>query len=153
MKYCFDASVLIDMWNDFYPMTIFPTLYEKLRKIVQEIIIIKPIFDQISEEKQLCSYLKEIDLQITPIKNKHQEEALSLETKYQTIPDSKGADPTDIKLISFAKIEKHFIVTSESKQTNQPGEIKNYKIPRICDIEKVGCINFIEFLGRHHIEI
>ena len=48
MSYCIDANVFITASHRDYPQHIFPKLYRELKsKLSDQIIIIKPIFDEI----------------------------------------------------------------------------------------------------------
>ena len=69
-----------------------------------------------------------------------------MEKSYQIKPKSKGANVNDILLIAFAKQNNYKVVTLEAEQLQPPNKISNYKIPLICNKEKVTCINFVELL-------
>ena len=48
MSYCVDANVFITAWHETYRRHLFPKLYHELKsKLSDQIIIIKPIFDEI----------------------------------------------------------------------------------------------------------
>ena len=177
MSYCVDANVFITAWYERYPKRTFPTLYRELKsKLPSQIILIKPIFDEIEpienhklaildkiasnedEEKEQKKLLenhpvriwlkKEMRIKETPIDGKVEMLALELEGKYETDEVSKGASPQDIKLIAFASLGNHSVVTFESEQKEPPSKKSNYKIPLICKEEKVECISFVEMLNR-----
>ena len=59
----------------------------------------------------------------------------------------------DIALIAYAKNESKTVVTLEAQQPQKPGKKCNYKIPLVCDEQKVDCISFITMLERLGIEI
>ena len=156
MSYCFDTNIFIESWNRIYPKEVFPTLWEKLIEKQQEIIIIKPIYDELFPTKskdELVLWLTGNNFSPTAIDNNDEEFALNLRKKYKLVEASKGADTTDSKLISFAKNKDHTVVTYERVQPNKPGKLKNYKIPLICEENKVKCIPFIDFLKEVEIEI
>ncbi|MCY4305891.1 MAG: DUF4411 family protein [Aestuariivita sp.] len=79
--------------------------------------------------------------------------ALELEGKYEIEEKSKGASSADIKLIAFARLEDHTVVTLETYQKDVPDKKSKYKIPIICKKEKVRCINFIEMLDYGKIQV
>jgi len=165
--YCLDANVLIECWNESHRYETFPRLYVEMeRKLPSRIILIRPIFDQIeldpeSEEKNgdkkklsLRSWLEEnMKLEPSPVPDRVEEEALSLMNKYETNQKKKGADAVDIKLIAYAKIEGHTVVTMESVQKDKPKEKRNYQIPLICELEDVKCINTYDFWEECGIEV
>ena len=182
MSYCIDTNVFITAWHRDYPKHIFPKLYHELKsKLSDQIIIIKPIFDEIEpvtggdtklnlldketpnehkkkEQRALLEnhpvriWLKrELKIEKTPITKEVQILALKLEGKYEVDENSKGASPADIKLIAFAALKNHIVVTFETYQINVPTKKSNYKIPLICEKEGVKCITFIEMLDRINI--
>ncbi len=181
MSYCIDANIFITAWHRDYPKHIFPKLYRELKsKLSDQIIIIKPIFDEIElvlggnkklnlldkkipneYEKQQSTLLKEHPLHMwlrkelkikkTPITEEVERLALKLEGKYETDEISRGASPIDIKLIAFAVLEKHIVVTFETYQKQVPTKKSKYKIPLICEKEGVECITFVKMLDRSNI--
>ena len=155
MKYCIDASSFICLWNDTYPRETFPTLYTELGQISSRIVLIQPIFLEIKEEEELDEWLEDIHLASTNLEDKHERESLDLSKKYEIDLGSSGsgASQTDIKLISFAKVEKITLVTEEKHQTTTPDKVSNYKIPLICKQEQVRCVNFLKFLNDNEIRV
>ena len=102
--YCLDANIFIDPWERDYPLSIFPTLWEKISEYKENFIILKNIFDEIDppsphlkgkerrNKHPLRTWLEEN--QITPISVPREIHKLSLtlEKKYQIRPKiSKGA--------------------------------------------------------------
>ena len=172
MRYCVDANVFITAWNDDYPQDVFPKVYTEIKQAVNDIIIIKPIFDEIdpispSHKKKSESELRELyplrmwlikDAQIepTPIGDDVKDRALQLEAKYETKETGRGANKNDIKLIAYALINKYTVVTLEGMQKDPPKKKCNYKIPLICQKcqdEVVDCIDFVELLRKLNIKI
>jgi len=167
MSYCIDANVFITVWHVTYPRKIFPTLYRAMgNKLPGNIILIKPIFDQIEpvsgrkdaqklqQEHPVRLWLKEdMGINETPIDDKVRQKALELMAQYETDEYSKGADEKDVILIAFALLGNHAVVTLEEKQKQLPAKKSNYKIPLICQIENVECISFVELLGRCNISV
>ena len=182
MSYCIDANVFITAWHRDYPQHIFPKLYRELKsKLSDQIIIIKPIFDEIEpitggdkklnlldketlnehEKKEQRALLenhpvriwlkREMKIKETPITEEVEILALGLKRKYEVDEKAKGASPADIKLIAFAALENHTVVTLEAYQKDVPNNKSNYKIPLICEREEVRCINFVKMLDRSNI--
>lgn len=167
MSYCIDANVFITVWHVTYPREIFPTLYREMEsKLPGNIILIKPVFDEIEpvsgrkekaklqKEHPVRLWLKEdMGINETPIDDKVRQKALELMAKYETEEYSRGADEKDVTLIAFALLGNHTVVTLEEKQKQPPAKKSNYKIPLICQIENVECIDFVELLGQCNIEV
>ena len=169
-KYCMDADIFIGSWNDKYKPSIFPTLWGELFNAKNSFSIIKPIYDEIDpisatdikkltpeelkEKHPLRSWLQQLQLTPKSIAQKIDHYSLLLEEKYETKPQGKGAGENDIKLIAYAKHHNGCVVTSEAKQNLQQSmPTCNYKIPLICELEHVQCINFIEMLEELKIKI
>lgn len=171
MTYCLDANVLITAWNKSYPQNVFPTLYTEMeRQLHDKIILIKPIFDEIdpirSQDKKKSTESLQQDYplrfwlehnlkpKVPSVDGNVEKEALSLINEYQLRDNaSKGADSTDAKLIAYASVHKHTVVTLESDQTQPPKEPHNYKIPLICKENNVACIDFVKLLENCKIKV
>ena len=169
MKFCVDANVFITAWNVNYPPDVLPKVYNKIAQGVANIIIIKPVFDQIdpisqshkkkSEDELKKLYplrmwlMKDARIKPTPIDNDVKDKSLQLEEKYEIDEAGKDADENDIKLIAYALINQYTVVTLEGVQIQRPGKKCNYKIPLICQDEGVACINFVGLLRKLNIQI
>lgn len=169
-KYCLDSNIFITAWSYSHPRDVFPTLWEKLIENKESIVLIKPIFEEIdpidteTKKKLKADKLKEVShLRLwldkyqffpTPIDDAAvEEEALQLEREYKTRNLSKGAGSNDIRLIAYAKLKKQIVATFEEKQKQAPQKKFKYKIPLICEKERVECIDFIDLLRRLDISI
>ncbi len=178
MKYCLDANVLMTAWYVTYPPETFPTLYEEMeKKLPGNIIIIKPIFDEIEpisdnnlkkllksakdDERSRKKIKEDFSLRIwikyklsigeIHISDDVKQKSLSLMSKYETSNLSSGAGETDIELISYAHENTFTVVTLESRQKQKPTKQCRYKIPLICEKEGVTCIGFIDLLNKCNI--
>ncbi|MBU0699872.1 DUF4411 family protein [bacterium] len=167
-NYCVDANIFITAWYINYPINIFPSLWEKIANKKDEIILIKPIFDEIEPisssdhkleiaEKRtkypIRMWLIENGFTETSIDDDINKTSLELEKAYEINDISKGADNKDILLISYAKEKNKTVVTLEGNQPQKPKEKYNYKIPLICQEQKVKCIDFVQMIGGLGIRI
>ncbi len=167
-----DANALITPWLTTYHRNVFPSLWEALAQNHEELILIKPIFDEIEpmssedrktlknpsdgklrEKYSLRLWMESSGFTPIPISDDIDGKALELERKYQTDNYGKGANQNDIKLIAYAKYNENTVVTLESVQTARPKRVSNYKIPLICAEEDVECITFTEMLQKLKISI
>ena len=157
--YCIDANVFITAWNESHPVDVFPSLWLQLVNHRTDMILIKPIFDEIDPILQTDKYTLRmwmIDNQFVPIPvNKFVEDrSLEWEEEYQIKEDSKrGVSENDLKLIAYAKRYSKTVVTGEGKQPEKPKKKYNYKIPLVCDEQEVQCINFVKMLRRLSIKV
>jgi len=115
-RFCVDADVFITSWNRDYPQNIFPSLWREIAKHQEDIILIKPIYEQIDpvsesdrnktdaqkrEKYPLRMWLQQQGFAATPVDDETEQCSLELEQTYQTDNGSKGADQNDIKLIAY----------------------------------------------------
>ncbi len=170
-QYCVDANVFITAWYDRYigyPPRIFPSLWKQLSECRSDIVLIKPIFDEIEpisppdkklsiekkrEKYPLRVWMEENQFDVTDINDETKAVSLDLEKEYEINSESKGAGQNDITLIAYAKIMDKTVVTFEAKQPQKPGKKSNYKIPLICQEQDVACINFIDMLDSLNIRV
>ena len=157
-KYCADANIFIECWNRIYPFDIFPSLWKQIALHKDDIVLIRPIYDQFVQKKRekedpLSIWIRENHFLRTPIDNEIKKLSLNLEAKYQITDQSKGVDQNDLTLIAYAKKENKIVVTLEGEQNQKPREKKNYKIPLVCSEEGVSCVNFIEMINDFGITI
>lgn len=166
MKYCFDASSLIALEYERYPREYFPTLYLKLEKLPLSdyIVVIQPIYEEVEnyvvkveqlESKRPIRYwlTRDLNLEIAGIDSIVNEESLLLQEKYKIDFSRKNsASEQDITLIAFASVNSQTVV-SEEIQPKIPKELRNLKIPRICELEGVRCINLLDFIKELNIQV
>lgn len=160
-EFCLDANIFITAWYDLYPPRILKSLWAEIAKHQKNMILIKPIFDEIepissansklSKDKKnkaypLRSWLSENNFIETAIDDQTREISLELEKEYEISDTSKGASQNDITLIAYTKIKDKTVVTFEADQQEPPGKKSNYKIPLICTEQNVKCIKFIKML-------
>ena len=167
-QYCLDANIFITAWNSGYPIRVFLSLWEQLAHCRNDLVLIKPVFDEIDpissadkklpKEKKIEKYplrvwMIENHFDAEPITDEINAVSLELEKEYETNNDPKGANQNDITLIAYAKVKEKIVVTFEEAQPQKPGKKKNYRIPLICDEQGVECINFVAMLDRLGIRI
>ena len=167
-KYCVDANIFIATWHVSYPMNIFPTLWEEIAKKKDEIILIKPIFDEIepisSIDRKLNIEMKRMKYPVrtwltengfteTLIDDDINKASLELERDYEINDISRGVSSKDTLLISYAKKKEKTVVTLEEEQKQKPGKKYNYKIPLVCSEQGVECIDFVQMIERLGIRI
>lgn len=167
-QYCLDANTLITAWNSGYTMRVFPSLWKQLAQCRNDLVLIKPVFDEIDpissadknlpkakkrEKYSLRVWMIENYFDAEPITDEINAVSLELEKEYETNNNPKGANQNDITLIAYAKVKEKTVVTFEEEQPQKPGKKKNYKIPLICNEQGVECIKFVTMLDRLDIRI
>ena len=167
-QYCVDANIFITAWYENYRDSVLPSLWEQLALHRDDIILLKPIFDEIEpissadmklskgkkkEKYPLRMWMQEKQFAITSINNETEAISLDFEKQYEISNESKGANQKDIILIAYAKQMGKTVVTFEGEQPQKPGKKSNYRIPLICREQDVDCINFVTMLERLGIRI
>lgn len=167
-KYCVDANIFITAWYRSYPPHIFSPIWNQIVQHRDDIVLIKPVFDEIEpilssdsdlsiqnkrEKYPLRVWLEESRFAIPDISDEVNVVSLDLEREYETDNTSKGAGQIDITLIAYAKVTGKTVVTLEAKQNQKPDKKSKYKIPLICKELGVLCIDFIEMLDELDIRI
>lgn len=145
-KYCVDSCVLIDLWHRLYPPVTFPSLWTNFNKLIEvgEIISTIEVYNELEPQAdELSVWIKQhksmfIDLDQDQIK--------ILRDIYNKFPDmvSKGSKTgADAFLVALAKVKVLTVITSEQKVTNPSP--KDPKVPNLCEMYGVTCINLVEF--------
>ncbi len=114
-QYCLDANIFITAWNSDYPMRVFLSLWEQLAQCRNDLILIKPVFDEIdpvsladnkippSQKRKkypLRIWMIENRFEATTITNEINTVSLELEKEYETNKDPKGANQNDITFLN-----------------------------------------------------
>jgi len=156
MKYVIDTSSLIDLRFDVYPPDVFPSLYKLLTKVTERIIILDEIHAEIEENSKYKGVLEWLsdEMKIDPYPTRRLAEVSRMEEDYEA-GAGNGASVVDIRLIAFPKYAGFDckVVTSEGNQKTPPKEPKHYKIPLICRLEGVECIDLLSFLRENRIKV
>lgn len=149
----FDASALFDLW-EFYPLGQFPKLWVWIGEQVAkgEFTAPVPAFEPVERKiPEFGSWLKKRGVRRLPKDEAVLVEALRIkkllgiqEEKY----GSKGVDQNDLLIIATARVHGVELITTEGRQNQKPTEMKQYRIPTVCDLPDVGVIhhNLIEVI-------
>ncbi len=146
-KYSFDSSGFIDAWNRYYPIDLFPTLWEKIATLLQKEIIIASsiVWDEIKQkDDELKKFLEKFKKSFkSPTKREQEIVEKIINNNPEWIKNNKNeADPF---VIALAKLKNLKVVTYEN-----PKKTKNH-IPAVCRQMKVEYFSFIEFLREENI--
>jgi len=154
-RYCVDSGVFITSWNISYPIRMFPEVWSELEAKKDQLLIIKPMFDEIdppsasdltsAELRQKHPLHDWVKNRFNPLLLNDEVEALAFELRerYNTQKTGKGAGEKDISLIAYAKQHGLPLVTLESQQRDRPKKKQKYKIPLICQDEGVVFLNHL----------
>ena len=153
--YCFDTSAFMEPWNRWYPVDVFPSLWESISEHIRHNRIISPL--EVKRELQakddaLYRWLRDHDglfqeetLEIVEFMH---HEIFAIE-QFRRIAEAgrNGADPL---VISLAKVTGRTVVTNEQRVGS---ESRRVKIPRICDHFGVRWIGPLQYYRETGIRI
>ena len=158
--FCLDANVLITAWDVIYPIDVLPTLWSEIADKRHSMLLLQPIYEEIKpRENELKKWLESNNFFPTDADSAAVNLSMDLGREYrvgessESSQSSKGVSVNDLRLIAYAQIHKKIVVTLEAKQKQPPKEKWKYKIPTVCEQERVHCINFIEMLRELKISI
>lgn len=156
MDYVFDASALVDAWNEWYAPIILPTLWEDdLIRLAERSIITVPDAVLLELEKHIddlyrwCKDSEEILCNNST--GEIQEIVRDISNTYQNlshgvVPSAKSfADPF---VIATAHYYGCAVVTHESFSNNMNGP----KIPDVCRDMKIRTVRFARFVREQNLQ-
>lgn len=143
--YIFDTSAFAKLNRD-YPRENLSIVWEKVEEVVGEkrLISSEVVYREILKGNDYLSrWAKENRDIFHPLSKDIQNVTRSIINEYQSIIDFKrnksGADPF---VIAFAKVVNGIVVTEE-KPSGGPDKVK---IPDVCSLMKIQCVNFLTVL-------
>ena len=128
--YCIDANTLITAWNIHYLENVFSSLWKKLANHKDNIILIKPIFDQIdpilqqdrnktekekADKYPLRMWMINNQFMSTPVGESAENRELELFSASQSLPH---ISEVDIERESF-KLETEYKIANNSKRVDE----------------------------------
>lgn len=139
----------MDGWIRFYPPTIFPTLWAKVEKLVEDGIIVAT--DEVANElerkaDELFGWIQNRVNMLIPLDEPIQHRVLTIMEKFPRFADERtGKSMGDPFVIAVAQIHGLKVITGEKGGTaNKP------KIPYVCDqfgIQHMGFLDLIKECG------
>lgn len=148
-----DASSIVQAW-DSYPIDIFPPLWGWLGGEVANGQLQFPdvAYAEIGHVCPDCAdWLKANTVQIVSTDAATVAAAMAIKALMGIKNDEYhrlGVDENDVLVVSAAKVTGTDLLSNESVQSNLPVNIKQYKIPAVCNLAGVNvpCMNFLDFL-------
>jgi hypothetical protein len=156
-KYCLDANVLIQAWQNYYSPRFCPDYWNVLNELGHSGIIFLP--ENVSEEitrtdDDLAKWVKESKIEKKPIDevvSKCLQEIYAKDPLHKFLVDNrKNRSLADPWVIAHAMKENACVVTKEGKVTALTA--KNVRIPNVCENMIVRWINDSDFVAEIGIE-
>ena len=146
MPYCVDTSAWLDGWQRHYPPDVFPTLWTKLDGLIAagEIISSEEVYVEIQrKDDELHDWIKERKQMLVPLDEAVQTRALELLAEFPRLVDTlRGRSKADPFVIATAMERNAVIVTGEMFT----GNLDKPRIPDVCRVKNIRCINFLEMI-------
>ena len=148
IRYSIDTSSILDGWRRYYPIDVFPTLWNNLEELIRKGDMkasVEVRYELAKKDDAVHAWLKEHDGFYVPIDNRIQREVSGILKQYPRLIDTRrgrsGADPF---VIALAKINECAVVTGELAS----GRLDRPKIPDVCDAVGVECLNLLKLIRR-----
>lgn len=148
----FDASSILFAWDN-YPIEKFPPLWNWMAIQVGEhqFAISQVAYDEVKQKSPECGKWLEVnEIQRLPLSNEILHLALSIKQTLGITEENygKGVGENDLFIIATAKTFGLTLISEERRQLNPPKEMKNRKIPSVCNLKEVDvvCVHFIDLI-------
>jgi Domain of unknown function (DUF4411) len=147
-----DASSMIWAWEN-YPVGQMVGFWTWFGGEVAAGHIVFPAvaLDEVNHKVPDCgTWLVENECTVAPVTNQIVQLANAIKTLLGIANDNygpKGVDENDLFIIATAQAMRMPLISDEGKQQNPPGNIKNSKIPAVCnhpDVD-VECMKFLDY--------
>jgi hypothetical protein len=141
-----DSSALIAAWDERYPPTNFPKLWELIDGAIGNgrMFVAESVIDELDKKsKDMAKWLKQRPHAIVPYEHDIQIDGKRLLAKYpKLVMERKQAFAADPFVIATARVKGHIVVTEEGPT----GNLNKPKIPDVCRAEGLQCIKLIDII-------
>jgi hypothetical protein len=146
MAYCVDTSGWLDGWQRYYPADVFPTLWSRIDDVIKagEIISSEEVYLELERKSdELHHWIKDRKEMLVSLDENIQIKAAALLAEYPRLVDTlRGRSKADPFVIATAIEMNAVVVTGEIATSN----LEKPRIPDICQVKSIRCINFLEML-------
>jgi hypothetical protein len=146
MPCCVDTSGWLDGWQRHYPKDVFPSLWTKLDALIAagEIISSEEVYVELQRKADdLHDWIKDRKQMLVPLEEAIQTRALELLAEFPRLVDTlRNRSKADPFVIATAMERNAVIVTGEILT----GNLDKPRIPDVCRVKTIRCINFLEMI-------
>ncbi|HTG45985.1 MAG TPA: DUF4411 family protein [Verrucomicrobiae bacterium] len=146
MPYCVDTSGWLDGWQRHYPPDVFPTLWTKIDSLITagEIISSEEVYFELERKSDdLRDWVKARKQMLVPLDEAVQIRAATLLAEYPRLVDTlRGRSKADPFVIATAMERNAVVVTGEIVS----GNLDKPRIPDVCQVKTIRCINFLQMI-------
>lgn len=146
--YCIDANSLIEPWNALYPVDAFPSFWNKLDSLITagNLIapaeVVKELEDYAGGKDPLTMWVKKRPRMIQQPDAMVQTAVRAIVNSHNIVNVQKQKSNGDPWVIAHAQCYKLTVVTQEKSAPLA----KYKKIPDVCAVLKVPCINILQLI-------
>ena len=143
--FCFDTSALLECWSRYYPIDVFPGIWERLAYLIEGGDLIAP--DEVHEEIKrkddgLAEWLKTRAGMFVALDGPVQIASTEVLSEFpELVKALSGRTQADPFVIGLARMRKATVVTQE-----RGGNRARPRIPLVCDYFDVPCIDIVGFI-------
>lgn len=146
MPYCVDTSGWLDGWQRHYPADVFPTLWTKLDDVIAsgKIITSEEVYLEIKRKSDdLHDWIQARKQMLVPLDESIQARATALLGEFPRLVDTlRGRGKADPFVLATA-IERNAVVVTGEVVT---GNMEKPRIPDVCQVKDIRCVNFLQMI-------
>ncbi len=147
-RYCLDTNTWIYLWRYYYPIDIFPSVWEKIEEAIENSIVRSPMevyYELESGKDALFEWLKKRKEAFYALDSSQQQHVIKIMEKFPNFVDTeKSLTDADPFVIAMAIDQELSVVTMEKFKNIQDNDrIAKPKIPNVCQHFSVPFINNI----------
>ena len=146
MTYSLDTSSLLHAWRRAYPPEVFPALWQRLNGVITQGLLIasEEVLVELEQvDDQVLAWAREHRAMFVPTDDAIQRAVQDILQKHRALVDEArprlGADPF---VVALARVRSCTVVTQETPS----GSPTRLKIPDVCRVLGIGCINVLQFI-------
>lgn len=146
MRYCADASILIEGWNALYPPPQFPALWVQIEGLVSDgsLISTEEVYFEIErKDDDLFAWCRARRGMFLPLSKDVQSVASAILEELPTLVDARtGKSMADPFVVATARVTNTVVVTQEGPT----GSGKRPKIPEACGFVGVDWMSLLDVI-------
>ncbi|MDX2269636.1 MAG: DUF4411 family protein [Bryobacter sp.] len=146
MAYCIDTSAMMDGWLRYYPRDVFPTLWDRLEKMIAGRRLVAPdeVLRELStKDDDLHGWARLQDGLFCPLEDDIQLATAEILMDFpKLVNNERNRSIADPFVIAVAKARKLSVVTGEKRKGNP----SRPKIPDVCDAYGIKCLTLLELM-------
>src|SRR5688572_27367973 len=146
MRYCVDTSGWLDGWQRNYPPDVFPTLWRRVEIVIEsgDIFSSEEVYVELQKkDDEIHDWMKARKEMLVPLTESIQTLASELLSEFPRLVDTlRNRSKADPFVIATAIDKNATVVTGEPIT----GNLSKPRIPDVCNVRGVRCINFLQMI-------